>query len=65
MSLAIVRSNRLLLRGPHEKGAQIRQQPKLMDGLVITLLAPWRGWILGDRMGRTGRDDGRKVVEGR
>ena len=32
MSLAIVRSNRLLLRGPCDKGARIRQQPELADG---------------------------------
>ena len=31
MSLAIVRSNSLLLHGPRNKGAHIRQRPKLMD----------------------------------
>ena len=43
MSLAIVRSNSLLLRSPHEKGALIRQQLELTGGAVIPLLAPWRG----------------------
>ena len=43
MSLAIVRSNSLLLRGPRYKGARIRQQPELTDGAVMELLAPWRG----------------------
>ena len=43
MSLAIVRSNSLLLRGPREKGACIWQQLELRDGLVMSLLAPWRG----------------------
>ena len=32
MSLAVLRSNRLLLRGPRDKGALIRQQPELTDG---------------------------------
>ena len=43
MSLAIVRSNSLLLRGPLDKGVCIRQQAELTDGAVMTLLAPWRG----------------------
>ena len=43
MSLAIVRSNSLILHGPHEKGTCIRQQPDLTDGSVMALLAPWRG----------------------
>ena len=43
MLLAIVRSNSLLLRGPCDKGARIWQQPKLTDGVVMALLAPWRG----------------------
>ena len=43
MSLAIVRSNSLILRGPHDKGARIWQQPELTDGAVMALLAPWRG----------------------
>ena len=40
MSLAIARSNSLLLRGPHEKGACIRQLLELTDGAVMALLAP-------------------------
>ena len=43
MSLEIVRSNSLLLRGPHDKVARIRQRPELTDGAVMSLLAPWRG----------------------
>ena len=43
MSLAIVRSNSLLLRGPRDKGAHIRQQLELTDGAVMPLLALWRG----------------------
>ena len=43
MSLAIVRSNILLLRGPCNKGACIRQQPELTDGAMMALLVPWRG----------------------
>ena len=43
MSLAIVRSNSLLLCGPFDKGARIWQRPELTDGAVIALLAPWRG----------------------
>ena len=40
MSLAIVRSNSLLLHGPCNKGARIWQRPELMDGAVVVLLAP-------------------------
>ena len=43
MSLAVVRSNGLFLRGPCNKGARIWQRPELTDGAVISLLAPWRG----------------------
>ena len=43
MSLAIVRSNILLLRGPHDKGLRIRQIPELTDGAVMALLAPCNG----------------------
>ena len=43
MSLAIVRSNSLILRGPRDKGARIRQRPELIDGAVMALLAPCRG----------------------
>ena len=45
ISLAIVRSNSLLLRGPHDKGARIRQRPDLTDGAVMALPAPWRSSI--------------------
>ena len=43
MSLAIVRSNTLLLHGARYKEAYIRQRPNLEDGAVMALLAPWRG----------------------
>ena len=43
MSLATVRSNSLILRGPCDKGVRIRKRPELMDGAVISLLAPWCG----------------------
>ena len=43
ISLAIVRSNSLLLRVLRDKGAQIRQRPELTDGAVMALLAPWHG----------------------
>ena len=43
MSLAIVISNSLLLRSPHDKGARTWQRPDLTDGAVMALLAPWRG----------------------
>ena len=43
MSLEMVRSNSQLLRGPRDKGVHIRQQPELMDGAVMELLAPWCG----------------------
>ena len=42
MSLAIVRYRSLLLRGPRDKEARIRQRPDLTDGAVMALLAPWR-----------------------
>ena len=43
MSLAMVGYNILLLRGPHNKGARIRQQPELTDGEMMSLLEPWCG----------------------
>ena len=43
MLIVIVRSNCLLLRGPHDKGARILQRPELTDGAVMPLLAPWCG----------------------
>ena len=42
VSLAIVRSNILLLRGPCDKGARIWQRPELTDRVVMALLVPWR-----------------------
>ena len=43
MSLAIVRSNSLILCSPRDRGAHIQQQPELMDGAVMELLATWCG----------------------
>ena len=43
VSLAMVRSNTLLLHGARYKEAYIRQRPNLEDGAVMALLAPWRG----------------------
>ena len=43
MSLAIVRSNSLLLCGPLNKVGSIRKRPELTDGSVMALFAPWRG----------------------
>ena len=43
MSLAIVRSNSLLLSGLRDKGARIWQQPYLTYGVVMALLAPLCG----------------------
>ena len=40
MSLAIVKSNILLLRGPCGKGVLFRKQPELTDGAVMALLMP-------------------------
>ena len=40
ISVAIVRSNSLLLRGPRDKGARIWQRPELTDGAAMALLAP-------------------------
>ena len=42
ISVAIVRSNSVLLRGPWGKGSCIRQQPEQTDEVVMALLAPWR-----------------------
>ena len=43
MSLAIVRSNRLLFRGPCDKGVRIQQKPGLTDRAVMALITPWPG----------------------
>ena len=41
MSLAIVRSNSLILHGPWDKEVPTRQRMELIDGAVMTLIAPW------------------------
>ena len=43
MSLEIVRSNTLLLQGTRDKDVCIYQIPDLAGGVVMALLAPWRG----------------------
>ena len=43
MSLAIVRSNILLLHVTQDKETRIRQQPDMVDRAVIALLVPWWG----------------------
>ena len=47
MSLEIVSSNSLLLCRPWYKKAHIQHCPELTDGVVMALLAPWRGYIEG------------------
>ena len=42
MSLVIVRSNILILRGPRDKKGRIRKQPGITYGAVMALLAPWQ-----------------------
>ena len=61
MSLAIVRSDSLLLRGPRDKWGHIRQIPELADGSVMALLAPWCGQIDGILKGQTGREEVRDL----
>ena len=43
MSLSIVRSNSLLLRGPWGKGLCFRQQHELTDGVIMALIGPCKG----------------------
>ena len=43
MSLAIVKSNTLLLQGARDKEAYIYQRPDLVYRSVMALLMPWRG----------------------
>ena len=43
MSLAIVRSNTLLLRGTRDKEAYIRQRSNMEYGEMMVLMVPWRG----------------------
>ena len=47
ISLAIVRSNSLLLRVHHNKRESIGQRPDTKDGTVMALLAPWQGYFEG------------------
>ena len=63
MSLAIVRSNRLLIRGPQDKGARIRKGPDMTDGAVMALLAPWRGPTEGISKGMLGGDESRNRMQ--
>ena len=57
VSLAIVRSNSLFLRGPCDKGARVYQRPELMDGAVITISHP--GVAKSGREKRYGREEKR------
>ena len=43
VSLAVLRSNTLLLRGARDNEVCICQRYDLEDGAVMALLAPWRG----------------------
>ena len=43
MSIVIVRSKTLLLRGARDKEAYIPHRPNLEDVSVMALLVPWRG----------------------
>ena len=43
MSLAIVRSNSLTLRGPQYNEVRIHKKQELTYGSVMVLLMPWRG----------------------
>ena len=63
MSLAVVRSNSLLLRVPHDKGTRIWLQPELTDGAVMALLAPWRGPTEGISKGMLGGDESRNRMQ--
>ena len=45
MSLAIVISNTLLLRGSIDKDAYIFQRPDMEDGEVMALFAIWRFYV--------------------
>ena len=41
VSLRIMRSNSLLLRGPQDKEESIQQRPELLYGVVLELIEPW------------------------
>ena len=43
MSLAIVRSNTLLLRDVRDKEAYIHQRPDMVNGAVMVMITPWQG----------------------
>ena len=43
ISLSVVRSNTLILRGTRDKEAYIFQIPDMADGAVMTVLVRWRG----------------------
>ena len=43
ISIDIMISNSLIIRGPWDKDALIQQRPELTDGTVIELIAPWQG----------------------
>ena len=45
MSLAIVRSNVLLLCIPQDKAVRIHQRPDMSEGAVMELIVPWQGQI--------------------
>ena len=57
MSLEVVGSNSLLLRGPWDKGTGIRQRPQLKDEAIMALLAPWWGFIEGIQTKMTGEEE--------
>ena len=54
MSLAIVRSNSLILCRPRDKGVCIQKQPELKDGAVMVMLTHWQDKIKGRPQGTTG-----------
>ena len=43
VSLAIVRSNTLILRGARDKDVYTQHIPNLENGVVIALMSPWWG----------------------
>ena len=43
MSLVMVRSNTLLLRGTRYKGVYILQRPDMTDVVVMSLITLWKG----------------------
>ena len=54
ISLAIVRSNILLLCGPWGGGARIQKRPELTDGVVMAQIELWKGLTEGRHQGTTG-----------